>query len=35
MLDFHDYSDVDWIDTKNDRFSINDHIFFVVEKSIL
>ena len=35
MLEFHDYFDADWIDTKNDRFSINDHIFFVVEKSIL
>ena len=35
MLDFYDYSDADWIDTKNDRFLINDHIFFIVEKLIL
>ena len=34
MFDFYDYSDADWIDTKNDRFSTSDHIFFVVEKSI-
>ena len=34
MLDFHDYSDANWADTKDGRFSINDHIFFVVEESI-
>ena len=34
MLDFHDYSDADWAGTKDDRFSINDHIFFVVKESI-
>ena len=34
MLDFHDYSDADWVGTKDHRFSINDHIFFVVEESI-
>ena len=35
MLDFYDYSDADWAGTKDGRFSINDHIFFVVGKSIL
>ena len=35
MLDFHDYSDADWVGTKDGRFSISDHIFFVVEESIL
>ena len=34
MLDFHDYSDADWVDTKDDRFSTSDYIFFVVEESI-
>ena len=34
MLDFYDYSDADWVGTKDDRFSISGHIFFVVEKSI-
>ena len=34
LFDFHDYSDADWIDTKDDRFSTNDHIFFVVEELI-
>ena len=34
IFDFHDYFDADWVDTKNDCFLINDHIFFVVEKSI-
>ena len=34
MFEFHDYSDADWVDTKDDRFSINGHIFFVVEESI-
>ena len=34
LLDFHDYSDADWTDTKDGRFSINGHIFFVVEESI-
>ena len=34
MFDFHDYSDADWVGTKDDRFLINDHIFFVVEESI-
>ena len=33
-LDFHDYSDADWTDTKDGRFSISGHIFFVVEESI-
>ena len=34
MLDFHDYSDADWAGTKDDRFSTNGHIFFVVRESI-
>ena len=33
-LDFHDYFDADWVDTKDDRFSINDYIFFVAEESV-
>ena len=34
MLDFLDYSDVYWIDMKDDRFSTSNHIFFVVEQLI-
>ena len=34
MFDFYDYSDADWVDTKNDRFLTNDHIFFIIEKLI-
>ena len=30
----HGYSDANWIGTKDDRFSISDHIFFVVEESV-
>ena len=34
MFNFYDYFDANWTSTKNDRFSINDHIFFVVKESI-
>ena len=34
MFNFYDYSDADWVGTKDDRFSTSDHIFFVVEESI-
>ena len=33
-LDFYAYSDADWVDTKDSRFSTSDHIFFVVEESV-
>ena len=34
LLDFHDYFDADWVDTKDDRFLISGHIFFIAEESI-
>ena len=34
MLDFYNYSDADWVGTKDDRFLTSDHIFFVAEESV-